>query len=50
MKNRIPIIIDGRRRGLRESLEEMIMALPNKVAEFYITNLRYSDRSLVDSF
>lgn len=41
-------IIDGRRRGIRESLEDMTMALAHKVAEFYVTNLRYPDGSPVE--
>lgn len=40
-------IIDGRRRGIRESLEEMTMALARRVAEFYTENLRYPDGSPV---
>lgn len=48
MKNTYPKIgirpiIDGRRRGIRESLEEMTMALARRVAEFYTANLRYPD-------
>lgn len=40
-------IIDGRRRGIRESLEEMTMGLARRVAEFYTENLRYPDGSPV---
>lgn len=40
-------IIDGRRRGIRESLEEMTMGLARRVAEFYRENLRYPDGSPV---
>lgn len=36
-------IIDGRRRGIRESLEETTMNLATTVAEFYTQNLRYPD-------
>lgn len=38
-------IIDGRRRGIRESLEETTMNLATTVAEFYTKNLRYPDGS-----
>ena len=40
-------IIDGRRRGIRESLEETTMNLAKNVAEFYSKNLRYPDGSPV---
>lgn len=40
-------IIDGRRRGIRESLEEMTMTLARRVAGFYTENLRYPDGSPV---
>ena len=36
-------IIDGRRGGIRESLEDMTMGLARRVAELYSGNLRYSD-------
>jgi len=41
-------IIDGRRRGIRESLEETTMNLAKNVAEFYSKNLRYPDGSPVE--
>lgn len=34
-------IIDGRRRGIRESLEETTMRMAQRVADFYATHLRY---------
>lgn len=40
-------IIDGRRRGIRESLEEMTMGLARRVAQFYTDRLRYPDGSQV---
>lgn len=40
-------VIDGRRRGIRESLEDTVMNMAKRVAEFYSTNLRYPDGSLV---
>lgn len=40
-------IIDGRRRGIRESLEDTVMNMAKRVAEFYSTNLRYPDGSPV---
>ncbi|MDR1502574.1 MAG: L-fucose isomerase [Prevotella sp.] len=40
-------IIDGRRRGIRESLEDTVMNMAKRVAEFYRTNLRYPDGSPV---
>lgn len=40
-------IIDGRRRGIRESLEETTMNMARHVAEFYSTHLRYPDGSHV---
>lgn len=40
-------IIDGRRRGIRESLEEMTMGLARRVAQFYTDRLRYPDGSPV---
>ena len=36
-------IIDGRRGGIRESLEETTMGMARRVAEFYARNLTYSD-------
>lgn len=36
-------IIDGRRGGIRESLEEMTMAMANLVAGLYASELRYND-------
>lgn len=36
-------IIDGRRGGIRESLEEVTMSMAHGAAEFYTANLRYSD-------
>ncbi|MDH6306557.1 L-fucose isomerase [Parabacteroides sp. PF5-5] len=40
-------IIDGRRRGIRESLEDMTMGLAKRVAKFYSETLRYPDGSPV---
>lgn len=40
-------IIDGRRGGIRESLEETTMNLAKLVAKFYTENLRYPDGSAV---
>ena len=40
-------IIDGRRRGVRESLEEKTMEMARNVAKFYSENLRYPDGSAV---
>lgn len=40
-------IIDGRRRGIRESLEDTVMNMAKRVAEFYSTTLRYPDGSPV---
>jgi L-fucose isomerase len=40
-------IIDGRRRGIRESLEEKTMGMAKNVAVFYSANLRYPDGSPV---
>ena len=40
-------VIDGRRRGIRESLEDTVMNMAKRVAEFYRTNLRYPDGSPV---
>ncbi len=36
-------IIDGRRGGIRESLEETTMGMARRVAELYARNLTYSD-------
>ena len=41
-------IIDGRRGGIRESLEDMTMGLARRVAELYSENLRYSDGTPVE--
>ena len=40
-------VIDGRRKGIRESLEETTMNLARNVAAFYSENLRYPDGSPV---
>jgi L-fucose isomerase len=40
-------IIDGRRGGIRESLEDTTMNLAKRVAKFYEDNLRYPDGSPV---
>lgn len=40
-------IIDGRRKGIRESLEEMTMGLARTVAALYSEKLRYPDGSPV---
>lgn len=40
-------IIDGRRKGIRESLEETTMAMAKNVAKFYSENLKYPDGSPV---
>lgn len=40
-------IIDGRRRGIRESLEETTMNMAKNVAKFYSDNLKYPDGSAV---
>ncbi|MDR2809541.1 MAG: L-fucose isomerase [Tannerellaceae bacterium] len=52
MKNSFPKIgirpiIDGRRRGVRESLEDTTMNLARSVAQLYTENLRYPDGSPV---
>ncbi|MDR0748378.1 MAG: L-fucose isomerase [Tannerellaceae bacterium] len=52
MKNVYPKIgirpvIDGRRHGIRESLEDMTMGLAKRVAAFYSASLRYPDGSPV---
>ena len=36
-------IIDGRRGGIRESLEEMTMGMAQRVAALYAEKLRYPD-------
>ncbi len=41
-------IIDGRRGGIRESLEEMTMSMARRVADLYAAELRYSDGSPVE--
>lgn len=41
-------IIDGRRRGIRESLEDTTMNMAKSVAKFYSENLRYPDGSPVE--
>lgn len=41
-------IIDGRRRGIRESLEDMTMGLAQKVARLYAECLSYPDGSPVE--
>lgn len=53
MKNSYPKIgirpiIDGRRRGIRESLEGMTMTLAMRVADLYHDTLRYPDGSPVE--
>ncbi|EGK02322.1 L-fucose isomerase [Dysgonomonas gadei] len=40
-------IIDGRRKGIRESLEETTMNMAKNVARFYSDNLKYPDGSSV---
>lgn len=40
-------IIDGRRRGIRESLEDTTMTMAKNVAKFYSENLKYPDGSAV---
>jgi L-fucose isomerase len=41
-------VIDGRRRGIRESLEDTTMGLARKVARLYSEQLRYPDGSPVE--
>ena len=41
-------IIDGRRGGIRESLEEMTMTLARSVASLYASELRYADGAPVE--
>ena len=39
--------IDGRRMGVRESLEDQTMGMAKRTAEFLSANLRYPDGSAV---
>ena len=53
MKNQNPKIgirpiIDGRRRGVRESLEDMTMGLAHRVADLFEDELKYADGSNVE--
>lgn len=48
MKIGIRPIIDGRRGGIRESLEEMTMTMARSVAELYTARLRHADGSPVE--
>ena len=41
-------IIDGRRKGIRESLEETTMNMAKNVAKFYSENLKYPDGSAIE--
>lgn len=41
-------IIDGRRGGIRESLEDMTMTMARKVAELYSSELYHSDGTPVE--
>ncbi len=41
-------IIDGRRGGIRESLEDMTMSMAHKVAGLYCSSLRHSDGTPVE--
>ena len=41
-------VIDGRRKGVRESLEETTMNMARSAAEFYTRSLRYPDGSPVE--
>ena len=41
-------IIDGRRGGIRESLEEMTMGMAQSVAKLYTEKLRYADGTPVE--
>lgn len=41
-------IIDGRRKGIRESLEETTMNMARNVAELYVQTLRYPDGSPIE--
>ncbi|NMA83077.1 MAG: L-fucose isomerase [Epulopiscium sp.] len=40
--------IDGRRKGVRESLEDQTMGMAKRVAEFLSTNLKHPDGSVVE--
>lgn len=40
--------IDGRRRGVRESLEEQTMGMAEAVAKLFSENLRYTDGTPVE--
>ena len=41
-------VIDGRRGGIRESLEQTTMDMAQRVAELYAGQLRYSDGTPVE--
>lgn len=41
-------VIDGRRRGVRESLEEMTMSMAHAVANLYSSTLKYPDGTPVE--
>ena len=41
--------IDGRRMGVRESLEDQTMGMAQRTADFFAANLRYPDGSPVES-
>ena len=41
-------IIDGRRGGIRESLEAMTMGMAERVARLYTEELRYADGAPVE--
>lgn len=41
-------IIDGRRGGIRESLEDMTMNMAKRVADLYASSLRYSNGDPVE--
>ena len=41
--------IDGRRKGVRESLESQTMGMAQRTAQFLSANLRYPDGQPVDS-
>ena len=41
-------VIDGRRGGIRESLEQTTMDMAQRVAELYAGQLRYSDGTSVE--
>ena len=40
--------IDGRRNGVRESLEDQTMAMAERVAKLFTENLRYTDGEPVE--